>query len=260
MAVSAKLVLSSQMVSEMESEKCFPLYLSLHCTSTGECLDHNLLLHSSVPTVRDVKEKIEQEFQIPKCLQELTLNDRGDFDDDSTLPSLYIPKKSLAKVRYSSSAEVERIVSLTKELASLKETVANLPPDGILEWGSIEDCQRQLHTANSTFLYPWTSLSVVANRKFIIQEGGITLILDLLSLLYPKSGGVPSTTTAVKMALAESLLIFVLHFAASKEDSSFVLDQGAASILLQYLSLVSSDSGVEISRRLYICTHGCVSA
>ena len=242
-----------------ESEKCFCLYLTLNCTSTGECSDHNLLLNLSVPTVRDVKEKIEQEFQIPKCLQELTLNGRSDFDEQLTLSSLYIPNKSLATVRYSSSAEVEFLTSLMKEFASLKETVANLPPYGILERRSIENCQRQLHTASSAYLYPWASLSVDANRKFIIQEGGITLVLDLLSLLYPKSGGVPSMTTAVKMALAESLLLFVWQFAETTEDCSFILALGAAEVLLKYLNLVSSDSEVKIPKMLYAFVLGCIA-
>ena len=244
-----------------DSENYFTLYLSLHCTSTGECSDHRLLLKSTSPTVRDVKEKIEEEFQIPKCLQELTMNGRGDFDDQSTLPSLYIPNRSLAAVRYSSSAQVDFFGSLMKELASLKETVSNLQPAGELRWRSIENCQRQLHTAGYTYLVPWRlSPSVAANRKFIMQEGGITLVLDLLALMYPVSGGASSTTTAVKMVLAESLLSFLWNFAESTESCTFVLEQGAAELFLRYLNLVSSDSGVRIPRMLYAVVLGCIAA
>ena len=248
------------MDAKPESEKCFTLYLSLHCTSTGERSDHRLLLKSTIPTVRDVKKKIEEEFQIPKCLQELTLNGRGDFDDQSTLASLYIPDKSIATVRYSSSAQVEFFGSLMEELASLKETVSNLPLEGELEWRSIENCQRQLHTALYTYLLPWTSPSVHANRMFIMQEGGIALVLDLLALLYPVSGGAPSMTTQVKITLAGRLLVFVWGFAETVEDCLFVLKQGAAELLLRYLNLVSSDCGVEVSRTLYANALGCVAA
>ena len=242
-------------------EKCFTLHLSLHCTSTGERSDHSLLLRCTSPTVRDVKEKIEEEFQIPKCLQELTLNGRCDFDDQSTLPSLYIPNKSIATVRYSSSAEVEVLGNLMKELASLKETVSNLPPAGHLEWKSIENCLRQLQMASYTYLVPWTSSpSVDANRKFIMQESGITLVLDLLALMYPVSGGAPSTTTQVKMALAQCLLNFLCNFAETTESCSFVVEQGAAELFLRYLNLVSSDSGVRIPKMLYAVVIGCIAA
>ena len=249
------------MDAKLKSEKCFTLYLSLHCTSTGECSDHRLLLKSTIPTVRDVKEKIEEEFQIPKCLQELTLNGRGDFDDQSTLPSLYIPNKSIATVRYSSSAEVEVFGSLMKKLVSLKETVSNLPPAIDLDRNWIEKCLRQLHMASYTYLVPWTSSpSVAANRKFVIQEGGITLVLDLLALVYPVSDGAPNAIPQGKMALAQSILSFLWNFAESTESCTFVLEQGAAELFLRYLNLVSSDSGVRIPRMLYSAVIGCIAA
>ena len=219
------------------------------------------MLNSAVPTVRDVKERIEEEFQVPRCLQRLTLNGRSDFEDHSTLASLYIPNRSVATVCYSSSAEVQFFATLMEELVSLKEIFSNLPPAGKLEWSVIENCQRQLHTALYTYLLPWTSLSVHANRTYIIQEGGIALVLDLLAILYPQSaGGAPSTTTAVKLALAGSLLVFIWGFAETLEDCHFVLEQGAAELLLHYLHLVSSDSGVEVPRTLFANAVGCVLA
>lgn len=250
------------MDAKAKSDKCFILYLSLHCTSTGQCSDHILTLNSLVPTVRDVKEKIEEEFQVPRCLQELTLNGRCDFEDHSTLASLYIPNKSTARVCYSSSAQVQFFGTLMEELASLKETVSNLPQTGKLEWSLIENCQRQLHTALYTYLLPWASLSVHANRKYIIQEGGITLVLDLLAVLYPGLDGddVPSQTAAVNRALAGSLLVFIWGFAETVEDCHFVLEQGAAELLLRYLHLVSSDGEAQALKTFSANALGCVLA
>ena len=247
--------------SSSKSENCFILHLSLHCTSTGECSDSELMLNSLFPTVGDVKKKVEEEFQIPKCLQDLTLNGRGDFEDHSTLRSLYIPKKSIATVYYSSSAQVDFFRRLMTELVRMKETVSNLPQTKNVEWSLIENCRMQLHAAVYTYFLPWTSPSVHANRQFVIQEGGITLVLDLLALVYPVSrSGVPCTTTAVKMALAESLLLFLWCFAETMEDSHLVLEQGAAKLLLKYLHLVSSDGSAKVPKTLYANALGCILA
>ena len=244
-----------------KSENCFILHLSLHCTSTGECSDSELMLNSLFPTVGDVKKKIEEEFQIPKCLQDLTLNGRGDFEDHSTLRSLYIPKKSIATVYYSSSAEVDFFRRLMTDLVRLKETVSNLPQAENVEWSLIENCRMQLHTAVYTYFLPWTSPNVHANRQFVIQEGGISLVLDLLALVYPVSGsGVPWTTTAVRMAVAESLLVFLWCFAETMEDSHLILKQGAAKLLLKYLHFVNSDSSAKVPKTLYANALGCILA
>lgn len=219
------------------------------------------MLNSLFPTVRDVKKKIEEEFQIPKCLQDLTLNGRGDFEDHCTLPSLYIPKRSIATVYYSSSAQVDFFSRLMTELVRLKETLSNPPQSENVEWSLIENCRMQLHAAVYTYFLPWTFPSVHANRQFVIQEGGITLILDLLALVYPVSGdGAPRTTTAVRMALAESLLVFLWCFAETMEDCHLVLEQGAAKLLLQYLHLVSPDGSAKVPKTLYANALGCILA
>ena len=164
--------------------------LELHCTKTGT-VDQKQIEFVSLPkTVRDVKTKIENNYNIPVCTQTLSFESQV-LSNDTNLEYVRIRSGDTFRVFYyadGNCAEILKVIgwfkvllaALRVENPSISEGIS-FELERLLAMGIEEK-----HMDNLAFEYfhPWLDARTYVNKLHFIHNGGIEVIMSIYSLLF----------------------------------------------------------------------------
>ncbi len=229
----------------------FDALLSFVCTGHGDGKNTPPVKVSISPipaSVADLKLAIQEKFQIPKCLQFISMNSgQTPLADLQLIKDLYIRSEDSFTVTYLDRANVKTIGYFATEC--LKPLVAKLNTISLEnkhDVGSfVEANTRKLsnlcHMYNTVtydnFLMPWSGLTTVeANRQFLVQEKAIDNTIKLLSTLLD----VPMESKHEMFDdLVESCLGLLWNFAETRQSRLHVVKRGGYQLMLRTLELCS---------------------
>ena len=245
------------------------LELELKRSSDGSVTQQTLPFNPIPETVVDIKERIEREFSIPKSCQTLTLPTRGDVTlrDTEKITSLYVRNGDTVRVSYLDEADVEPIHSaverslrpvrqLLQSNSSLK-SARNIQKrrDSDLLLGS---CQSTLHELAYKKLLPWSKSRTEANRRYMLQEGVVDLVMEIYAVLLPLPwDGMGHSLQNLEICC----LTFLWNFSETKYARQLVADKGGFNMMLRSLMYQSEEEFLEkyIMHDIFDVAVGCIS-
>ena len=164
--------------------------LELHCTKTS-AVDQKQIEFASLPkTVRDVKMKIENNYNIPVCTQTLSFESQV-LSDDTNLECVRIRSGDTFRVSYyadGNCAEILKVIgwfkvllaALRVENPSISEGIS-FELERLLAMGLEEK-----HMDNLAFEYfdPWLDARTYVNKLHFVHNDGVEVIMSIYSLLF----------------------------------------------------------------------------
>ena len=222
----------------MKASDSLELLVTLNCTSDGSSETKKLTLSPVPKSVTAVKTSIETAFEIPRCLQRISLDDQV-LTDSQEIGDLYIRSKDHLSVTYLAKANVEsmrRFVHLfLRPLTVLLGTDPKLLNKTDKEMEDLMNGSENglCNTAFSDLL-PWQSPVAEANRQFFIQEDGVKDSIKLLSLLNQP----PWNFTRwhhMLMRLEISCLSLLWNFGETAYARRMVVDGGGWEVMMKSL-------------------------
>lgn len=165
------------------------LNLSLAC-STKSCSKPTLkqiVLPTRPRTVHELKNRIEEKYDIPSCVQTLSFGEQACLHDDCMLESIRLRSGDMIRVSYcaeTNCADVANAIHYMQDLLRTKDVLENL---------RTTHCQMMVfllnHLAFERFS-PWLSPPTMASKLHFIASGGLQLALKLyeevLSMTWPE--------------------------------------------------------------------------
>ena len=222
-----------------QEQGCFDTLLSFVCTGRDKKTKPVKVSVSPVPTtVSDFKTAIQDRFQIPICLQSISVDSaRTVLSDSQLIKDLYIRPDDCFTVTYLDKAEVETIrLFVTHWLTPFLTKLTEIS-EGKGDLASFQSTDfTRLHRLHGAIAYgevlsPWNGLSTVkANRQFLIQEKIIDDILKLYSLVLKISKEKREDVLGDLEVKCQSLL---WNFAETREARLYVVQRGGFELMMQ---------------------------
>ena len=214
------------------------LLVTLNCSSDGTSETKKLVLSPVPKLVTAVKTSIETEFNIPRCLQCVSLNEQV-LTDSQKIADLYIRNRDHLSVTYLAKANVASIRKFVRfflhpltVLLGTNPKLLNKKDEEIKDlMDHSESCLR--HMAFSDLL-PWQSPATEANRQLLIQEGGVNHTIELLSLLNQPPWDF-SRWHHLLLRLEISCLSLLWNFAETGYARRMVIDRGGWDVMVRSL-------------------------
>ena len=135
-------------------------------------------------TVGDLKLAIQDSLYAPRCDQRLFYQGRSLENDSCSLASLYFRQGDHMKVCVPSEADIERCDTFLREIKRFFGLIENDFKT------SLELFLKDLHDGDSVNYYrvrealvrtwfPWKNVKSLANRRYIVQEGGLEMFMAI---------------------------------------------------------------------------------
>ena len=235
---------------------------TLLCTSDGAESHEELSFAPPPDTIGEIMERLQSEFSIPKCLQTITTSCDQQLSKSDTLKRLYLRTGDHLTVRFLARADVEEIKGLVGSsvfpMVSLfrkhSDLLKNFKGSSALQVANA--CERGLSAAAFTHWIPWERLPrTEANRRFLVQEKGIDLLIELYTLLLR----VPWKTRHNQLQSLELCCLNLLwNFGETFQARKVVIDKGGFNLMMRSLCHPTflEDSGLY---GLIDMTVGCIS-
>ena len=164
-------------------------------------------------TVPDLKQGIEDMFDIPTCCQDVFLENIH-LDNHCSLKFYRVREGDTFHVRYTSQADVEDIVNIVGSLCSMITYIERIQP--ILSKGkptefltnSIADnvSAEKVESLAVQYFYPCSCERAIANRLLFVQHGGLDLMYKVHELLLLQ----PWQNVPIEMQYLEHAILRVL--------------------------------------------------
>ena len=227
------------------------LCLQLDCSSDGSQTQETLTLDSLPESVADLKQRIQDELSIPKSGQSLFLGNGQPLLDSEQISGLYLRSGDTLRLTFISRVDVEQICNIINR--TLRPTLELLRSRGdakLMQESQdssilLKRCLSSLTTLSFKILLPWNNVQTEANRRFLLQEGALDIVLDIYTILLPLD-------LHSRRDLLQSLEIFCLYFLWNFSETAYarqlVVEKGGFDMALKSLMHPSSD---EIMYKMY---------
>lgn len=206
--------------------------LELRCefcrTSTDTREEKRLVLSAWPATVHDIKLHVQTHFSIPKCLQTLSHNGHS-LEDSLSVSDLYIRSHDYLSLSYLCEADVEDTLEVVN---SVLLPIVEGFETGLLDEEAddlFERCSTKLHDITFQKLLPWVDSRSEANCQLLIQEGGLRLIINILTHLLREPY---STRSDSKKQLETSIMAFFWNFSETRAARLAVIRSGGFALVL----------------------------
>ena len=246
--------------------------LELRCSSDGSQSKQTLLIDQIHDTVAAIKGRIEREISIPKSCQRLFLAGGGGEEqvalrDSERVAELYIRSGDTIRVAYLDKADVEEIRSAVERslrpVGRLLESNASLENVRKLQKrrdseSLLGSCQSSLHELAYKRLLPWNDSRTESNRRYMLQEGVLDLVLEIYTVLLP----LPWDWRGHSLQNLEiCCLTFLWNFSETRYARQLVADRGGFDMMLRSLLHQSDDEFLEkyTMHDIFDVTVGCLS-
>ncbi len=248
----------------------FIAQLSFVCTGRSKKTTSQISVSPPPKTVADLKLAIQSKFQIPKCLQLISIgSDETSLPDLQLIDNLYIRSGDNFTVTYLDEAEVHTIRKLIESLSPFVEKLSirceNNKDVGSFIKENTNNVNRLCYMynviASGNYLMPWNGLTKIeANRQFLTQEKVIDNSLKLYSLLLDN---LMEKTLELTTDLVVSCLGLLWNFAETREARLYVIKRGGFGLFLHSLKHCShhnnSDDQPYDMYGLFDRVVGCIS-
>ena len=226
------------------STESLELLVTLKCTARKTSEDKKLFFSPYPTRVSDIKDHIQRSFSIPKCMQRLQVNGQSLSVDSQLVSELYLRNQDAMSVTFLTEADVDVITKFTTTLKSVIATLKELTPALFCEtdfnpFGAQNGidylvCQflDEALTVALIHLVPWEVAEVEANRRMLIQEGTINLLLELYALLLQS----PFEKRADCLQFTETTIVQVIwNFTETAYARQMIARKGGFKMMLQSL-------------------------
>ena len=207
-------------------------------------------------TVSDLKTAIQDRFQIPKCLQSISISsDPVTLTDSQLIRNLYIHPGEYFTVTYLDKAKIEsctkyccyfpNYIEELQDPARPLENIYNAEFETYVLWFLTEEFSLKR-------LSPWQSLSTAeANRQYLIQEKIIDDLLKIYSLLMDWAGKkkhlsqydiseIRCFVTDHDYRLMGYCMYFFWYFAETREARVYVIRRGGFEVMVRAMGVFST--------------------
>ena len=197
-------------LGDMEDQNMFNL--ELHCTKTGT-VDQKQIEFVSLPkTIRDVKTRIEHEYNIPVCTQTLSFESQV-LSDGTNLKSIRVRSGDTFCISYYADGNC---IEILKVIGWFKVLLAALRVNNPSISNGIENDLEELlalgieekHMENLAFEYfaPWLDARTYVNKLHFIHNRGIEIVMEIYNLLFRH----PWPNCCLKLKYMEYSILMVL--------------------------------------------------
>ena len=235
------------------------------CRSSDNTTKEKVVTFSSPPeTVGDLKIAVENQHNVPQCLQTIEIGDRCIKTDDDRLSDHYVTAGDSFKVTYLYESDVNFAKTLTERATQMKATLIDLEEKQIAPCKGVRSIPYEPHHklcyllsfTDNNFFSPWLSDKTTANRKCFVQVGALDAVLSVLSHLQEKY---PLNKRISKLLTLENVILSVLWcMAETTESQEPVISRGGIQLMLRALKSVDVSDFVKYSD-LFEKAAGCIS-
>ena len=223
---------------------CFELRIELIRSSDNTTKEDVLKFSAPPSTVKDLKVTIQDRYNIPQCLQTLTIGDRYIRSDDDRLSNLYVVSGDSIKVSYLYEAPVQALKLLTECVKQMEERLV-AQPEQARSKSSLDhqvmslyyNCYRLLEVITYEVLSPWLSDETTASRKCLVQVGAVDAVLSLLKFLQTNFPWTERVSESQK--LEDTLLGFLWNLAETTDSQAPVVSRGGFQLMVAALMHVN---------------------
>ena len=219
--------------------------LELMCSSTQSVETKALTLESFPESVLDIKQHIEEEFNIPVYSQVIRY-DSMVLKDSEDLRSLRIRTGDTLHVTFEAKAECADVREAKRWLDDVaREFEGHLPsvigPEGLGEIALNTATQQGLvQKLESELFSPLTSETKEMNMKYFVEIGGLKALCKVYSLILKQEWSL-SPLTVKRLELV--LLITLIHLACTFEIRQALIQYGCVELCMQSFMRVEAQKG-----------------
>jgi len=222
----------------------------LCCTSTEEVVTKTVTFVTYPKSARDLKQKIEDDFNIPICAQTLQYESTVLVDSDD-LRSICLRSGDTIHLTYRSKANCSEVLNVVTRLKSLlglfqvhlPSLSDEVPSDGenALQTAIQEGFMQELR--NDVFS-PWDSDVKQMNKDYFISIGGLDTLVRLYSLLLTQDWHMcPENVKHLVLTCPVALY----HIAATYKLRRVLIKHGCIELLMNSLLLVKLKRGERVT-------------
>ena len=159
------------------------LEITLCCTLDNTVVTTRLSFTKPPKQIDDIKSSIQTAFYIPKCMQELLYNGAV-LSGTEQLEKLYMRSGDSILVRYYTKLDVNDFEVISTWLRMIRDIVLSYEKD---DPAHVLRRLRSINSSDSNQNCPHEDVADLikadVNRSYIVQEGGIDLVLKLYRIL-----------------------------------------------------------------------------
>ena len=215
------------------------LNLELKCSTDGSVTQKTVRFAPVPPTIAELKQRLENGFSVPKSCLTLCLPDGQALLDTEQIANLYLRDGDTLHVTYFAVADVhplrraiERAIRPVLELLRANSALENAKemqknPDSTT---FLTLCQNAIFEIAHKGVYPWDDFRSEANRRYLLQEGLLDVILEMYAILLPlpwNERGHPLQNLEI------SCLTFLWNFSETNYVRQLVVDKGGFDMMLK---------------------------
>lgn len=166
--------------------------LELLCTKTNQTQHGIVAFPENAPpaTIADIKSRVEEDFNIPVCVQSLSY-EAYCLSDGTSLDAARIRSGDTFLVTYAAEGDcpeirkVVRWLELVREYLGVEDPSLSSPMSSdfeeLIELGIREELIENLAFK---YLFPWLDAKKYTNKLYFVQFGGLDVIMDVFTLIH----------------------------------------------------------------------------
>lgn len=215
------------------------LNLELKCSATGSVAQKTVCFSPAPVTIAELKQRLENGFSVPKSCLTLCLPDGQALLDSDQVAKLYLRDGDTLNVTYFATADVHplrraversirpvlELLRANSALESAKEMQKNPDSKALLSM-----CQGQLLEIAAKGVFPWNDFRSEANRRYLLQEGILDVILEIYAILLPLPW---NERGDILQSLEICCLTFLWNFSETKYVRQLVVDKGGFDMMMK---------------------------
>lgn len=187
-------------------------HLELSCMETSLSSNHTVSFPDLPKTVSSVKEKVEDQFSIPVCVQSLSY-ETNLLSDDTRLEQFKIRSGDKFVVKYSSEGDCKGINEIVSWFGIVRTYVLAEDPsishpssevfEDILTLGIDKE---HIEKMAFEYLFPWLDARKYANKLHFVHCGGLDMVMDIYEAILDH----PWETCVLKLKYMEYGILRIL--------------------------------------------------
>ena len=135
-------------------------------------------------SIRDLKYAVQEAIQAPVCDQQLFYQGQRVTDDNMPLSRLYVREGDCFQVQFLAAADISGMRELLDVLKNFAQEIGDVNlTEYIVDLRELHDRLNHVCLAvqqlSDEFFHPWKCLRTVAQRHFLVQEGGFDAFLEV---------------------------------------------------------------------------------
>ena len=167
------------------------LNVELTCLDSGKTEHIKVTVHEwDSKFVKELKEILEDEIQVPACDQKLSYQGRQLNDNFFPLKKLYLRQGDTISVEYIVQGNLSDMKCLLIEIKNFAEAVTcqdqsklltvSLKKDTRTSYVSYDHIVRALENLSFNYFIPWKDAKSVVHRHYFVQEGAFDAFMEVL--------------------------------------------------------------------------------